>query len=178
MLRLFLAGIAFISSLKIETVRMHAPSAAPDESQNARPFRQVSGKVVVIGMFAFGLLATGVLWLYWELHTRPFRPLQDALAMHYPGAAPRVDGGQRKMHKGTARILRIVMKVEFDPAQDEEQAAGFVRNVAAFVKTKADLSDWDLLEVHLYHLAETELVQRSFRMEPATGTIAPGSDSR
>ncbi len=88
-------------------------SAAPVPP--TRPERRVSGRAMVLGMLAFGTLTTAAMWVYWTLHVGPFRPLQDAIAAAFPHSSPRVDGGQRKMHKGTPKILRIVMRVDFDP---------------------------------------------------------------
>ena len=80
-----------------------------------QPEWRVSGRWMVLGLIAFGVLTTGALWTYWNLHVGPFRPMQDALAVTFPHSSPRVDGGQRKMHKGTPKVLRVVMRVDFDP---------------------------------------------------------------
>src|SRR5918994_583321 len=54
-----------------------ASEMTADAARPAAGPRLVSGKLVVIGMFAFGLFLTGLLFAYWDLHTRPFRPLQE-----------------------------------------------------------------------------------------------------
>jgi hypothetical protein len=59
------------------------------ENQDRGP-RGIPGAWVVTGMFAFGLLATGVLFGYWHFHTAPFQELQMALAEEFPGCSPRV----------------------------------------------------------------------------------------
>ena len=51
-----------------------------EEPRPLPPAARVSGRVVVVAMFLFGITATAGLWGYWTLHTGPFRPLQDALA--------------------------------------------------------------------------------------------------
>ena len=55
-------------------------SEEDEEPRPLPPAARVSGRVVVLAMFLFGITATAGLWGYWTLHTGPFRPLQDALA--------------------------------------------------------------------------------------------------
>ena len=114
----------------------------------------LSGKLVVIGMFAFGILLTGVLYGYWELHTRPFRPLQEALAREIPGSSPRVVGGRHKSHRESApNTLRIIVQVPYDPlaeaqASDRDEMA---RRVVSLARANHDISPYELVEVHLEH---------------------------
>ena len=142
---------------------MTEPSARPDEYSATAP-RELSGKWVVIGVFAFAILMTAGLWLYWKLHIAPFLPLQQALAGRFEDSRPRVEGGQRKLHENTPRILRITMKVEFDP--ESPQADEFAAEVAAFVRAETDLSRYDVLELHLYHpQPEKDIRQRSVEFQ-------------
>lgn len=112
-----------------------------------------TGRRTVLGMFAFGLVMVGLLWTYWELYTRPFRPLQNAIAAAYPGSRPSVIGGQHKSHQpGSPRILRIVLQMpenDFNPVtetgQREERAVHLVR----LAKKTVDLTAYDEIEVHL-----------------------------
>ena len=49
-------------------------------NQAAPPqFKTVSGRWVVIGMLAFGVLATGTLWVYSKLELAPFLPKPAAV---------------------------------------------------------------------------------------------------
>ena len=112
--------------------------------------RVVSGKAVVFVMFAFGSVATGVLWLFWSYHTLPFIPLQKAISAAYPGSAPRVDGGQRKMHADTPRLLWIVMRVNYDPINDKPEAQGTVDRVVAMAHQHVDTAVYDQINVRLF----------------------------
>ncbi len=94
----------------------------------------------VLGLLAFGVLTTTSMWVYWTLHTGPFRPFQDALAAAFPHSSPRVDGGQQKMHKGTPRILRVVMRVDFDPTADSARGEKVVDSVEQIAGQYLDLS--------------------------------------
>ena len=124
------------------------------------------GRWVVLAMFAFGLLATGGMWLYWELHTRPFRPLQEAIVQAFPGSNPRVQGGQAKMHKGTPRILRIVMRVDFDPVSQADRAQQVASQVAALAGRHQDLSGYDRVEIGLFQpLAEQDPRMRTLEFD-------------
>ena len=75
-----------------------------------------------MAMFSLGIVATGTLWFFWNLQLMPFMPLQDALVAEFEGSSPRVDGGRRKGQKGTPKILRVVMRVPFDPTSPEPSA--------------------------------------------------------
>ena len=85
-------------------------------SQHRITRRGISGKVIVGSMFFMGICATTFLYTFWTLHLMPFMPLQEAIVKEFPGSAPRVDGGRKKLHKGTPNVLRIVLKSEVDPS--------------------------------------------------------------
>ena len=84
--------------------------------------RTISGRWMVIGMFAMGITATSLLYAYSTLHLGPFRPLQDAIVAEFPGSAPRVDGGKKRLDDDTPTILRILMKTEIDPLSESEDS--------------------------------------------------------
>jgi len=122
----------------------------------------IPGRWVVMGMFAFGGVLVVMMAIYWHLHTSPFIELQEALAREFEGSRPRVQGGQHKMHQNTPRILRIVMKVDFDPTTDNENAKQVEQQVAALAKKHHDLTTYKTLEIHLFHpIPEKEIKQRS-----------------
>src|SRR5580658_10351763 len=123
----------------------------PDEPSGSRSaVLRVSGRGVVLAMFAFGITATAGLWMYWSMHTGPFRPLQDALAKEFPGSVPRVDGGQRKMRKGRPTILRAVLRVDFDPVTETAKGEQILDRVERLSRQHIDLSGYDVLDVYLY----------------------------
>lgn len=131
--------------------------------------RELPGRWVVVGMFAFGLIATSGLWAYWYLHTAPFRPLQLAIAESIPGSNPRVEGGQRKIHKQTPRILRITVRVEFDPQKDEGRAKEVGAQLEALARKHQDLSHYDLLEMYIFHrIPEERISERVISVELKT----------
>ena len=131
----------------------------------------ISGKSVVISMFVLAIVLIGALYTYWNLHLMPFMPLQEALAAEFDHCSPRVDGGRRKAHKGTPNILRVVMRVPFDPnAEDEETLSLIDKRVDGtleLAKQKVDDFDaYNVLEVHMYQEEkEGELSQNSFERE-------------
>lgn len=86
-----------------------------DHTQPYRPWRR-SGTWMVVIMFAFAFAMIGMMYLYWELHTRPFRPLQIAINERYPNSMPRVMGGKHKSHQPENKAkLRMIIAVDFDP---------------------------------------------------------------
>jgi len=114
----------------------------------------VSGKLVVVGMFAFGLLLTGLLYAYWDLHTRPFRPLQEAIAKSIPGSMPRVIGGKHKSHlRGSLNTLRIIVQVDYNPldASNEARRDELARTILDLVRTHHDVTPYERIELHLEH---------------------------
>lgn len=116
-------------------------------------------------MFGFGLMLATTLYVYLTLHTAPFRPLVEALDERYPGSAPRVDGGKPRVDRPGKAVLRIVMKVPFDPA-DEARAGLFAREVAAFAVGQKPAMTFDAVEVHLYReQPERQLSQRTIRVK-------------
>ncbi len=111
---------------------------------------EISGTLIVAVMFAFGLLATAGLWTYWYYHTQPFIPLQEAISAEFKGSAPRVDGGARKLHKGTPTLLWIIMRVDFRPDLDREKAASVSRRVVELSQEHLDLSAYEQLNIRLF----------------------------
>ncbi len=126
---------------------------------------RVNGRIVVLGMFAFGVVMTSALGLYWEFYTRPFRALQTAIDHEYPGCTPRVIGGRHKSHKtDNPSVLRVIVNVEFDPTvPDSAEAAAMVTHLGELAQHHVDLSDYETLDVHLLQrVPEQENRQQSF----------------
>ncbi|MGH7201843.1 MAG: hypothetical protein ACREJB_14645 [Planctomycetaceae bacterium] len=121
----------------------------PAPSSSKEP-PEISGRWVVLGMFGFAMLLVGAMYVYWHYHRQPFLPLQTALAEEFPDTEPRVEGGRRKKHKGTPQILRITMRVGFNPTEDEQQAAALADRVTAFTTERFDLTGYDELEIHFF----------------------------
>ncbi len=143
------------------------------------PFKAAhSGRWVVLVMFVFAGAIIGTLWIYSDRHTAPFRELTRALAAEFPGSVPKVEGGQRKKHKDTPRILRIILKVTFDPERDDRGAADFAGRVLAFARGHHDMAKYDTVEIHLFQLRpEEEIRQRAFSFPveslPADAAASP-----
>lgn len=132
--------------------------------------QRVSGKLVVVSMFALAFVATGILWVYWNMHLMPFMPLQESLVAEFENSSPRVDGGQRKSHRGTPMILRTVMRVPFDPNDPSEKTQELIAERLTRTRELAtehtQIDEYDLLEVHLYHeIQEDVLSQKTFTKE-------------
>ena len=149
-------------------------TAVPEKPLPARRF--LNGRLVVAAMFLMGFGATGLLYTYWTLHLMPFMPLQEAIVAEFPGSAPRVDGGQRKSHKQTPTILRIVMKSKVDPTSTDADSLEAMKSlrarVAELVEAKVDFPGMDFIELHVYKLLqEKEIREKSHRLD-----LKPGSE--
>ena len=138
--------------------------------------RFLTGPRVVAAMFAMGICATGLLYAYWTLHLMPFMPLQEAIVTEFPGSAPRVDGGRRRLHKETPTVLRIVMKSPIDPTATDANSIdamnGLRKRIAELVEAKVDFPGMNFIELHVYKLLqEKEIREKSWRLD-----LQPNSD--
>jgi hypothetical protein len=134
-------------------------------------FRSLRGRNVVLGMLAFGVLMVLALWLYWEMYTRPFRPLQAAINAEFPGSSPRVVGGRPKSHQDDSpTLLRIIIRVDFDPqTADEAVLQEHVDRLRALAGQHLDLSPYEVLEIHLIQrVPEEQTRQRKFEIPLTT----------
>ena len=113
------------------------------------PDRVVSGRWIVVVILGIGVVASAALWWYTELHRRPFRPLREAIAREFPRSAPKVEGGQRKAHRGTPRILRITLQVEFDPNEDEARTRTMIAVLGRLAREYGQVDQYAVFEVHL-----------------------------
>jgi len=108
----------------------------------------VRGAWVAVGILVLGLVFTAVLWWYTDMHAGPFRELRDAIHAEYPGASPHVEGGQRKIHKGTPKILRITLRVEDDPRSDDELVSQKMDRLVSLADRHHGLRKYDRLDVY------------------------------
>lgn len=130
------------------------------------PRREFAGRHVVAVVFVFAIAVVGVLYGYWRLHVGPFVPLQRAILAEFPESAPRVEGGQRKMHKGTPRVLRIVLKVGFDPRSETVRGDRIVEVLEDLARRHVDWDSYDLFEVHLFEqIPEKSYVSRTIERD-------------
>jgi hypothetical protein len=141
-------------------------AAADDAVSPSRP--GIPGWWVVIGMFALAILATTIIFVYWDLHTKPFRPLTEAIGREFRHSLPKVEGGR---HKGSANTLRVSLRVPFVPIESTPEARKMVNRVVELAREHADLAQFELLEVHLIQLAPEQMaVQKSFEF-PVTRVL-------
>lgn len=114
-----------------------------------RSKQNMSGKAVVIGLALLGILSTWVMFTYWELHTRPFRPLREALGRTFKYSLPQVDGGRRK---GGPETLRIVLRVPFTPLETSVETQQFLHAVADVTRKHINLDQYERFELHLIQM--------------------------
>lgn len=115
--------------------------------------RTVSGSKVVVAMFGLGILSTAALWIYWTKHLEPFMPMQIALNEKFKGASTRIDGGQRKLHKGTPSVLSVRMKIPFDPneAENDSRVQDIADTCVELSRVHVADMQFDEIVVLLYH---------------------------
>lgn len=123
--------------------------------------RSIPGHWVVLGMFVMASVATALIFIYWEMHTRPFRPLTEAVGREFRHSLPKVEGGR---HKQGPMTLRIAMTVRFKPVKGVEETEAVVRRVVELARQHTDVSRFEVLEVYLIQrLPESEAVTESFK---------------
>ena len=113
---------------------------------------EISGKWIVIGMFTFAVAIISVLWIYTVSHRAPFRSLERALKEEFVDSVPKVEGGQRKIHENSSKILRIIMKATFDPSVERDQAERFAQKVISVPRKHHAISQYEILEIHFFKL--------------------------
>lgn len=129
---------------------------------------EFSGSRTVVAMLAVGVLATAVIFIYWDQHTRPFRPLRVAIGSTFEKSRPLVEGGR---NKGGPNTLRIAMTVLFDPVADDDRARETLRQVVELARTHVDLGQYEVLELNLLQFVPQQPVrERSLTVEN------PGAD--
>ena len=109
--------------------------------------RELSGRAIVVGMLTLGVFAVSLLFIYFELNARPFRPLREAIGREFKHSRPNVEGGRPK-GKGPM-MLRISMTVPFDPFLDEERVNSTIARVLAIAREHKDLTSYDEVELNL-----------------------------
>lgn len=120
-----------------------------------------TGRWTVLGMFGFGLVMVGVLWILFEIQTRPFRLVTEALHEEFPDSRPLVQGGVDKKQDGEPNIFRVVLTVSFDPVLEEQKFKDTLKTIRRICEKHHDLSPFDRLEVHLIKpVPEQEPVKR------------------
>ncbi len=138
----------------------------------------MSGRVLIFCMFLFATCVTAGLWTYWELHTRPFRPLTDELGSRFPGSSPRVEGGKHGLHRETPSVLRIIMRVPFSPVQAEEQYQQRLREVLEVTRSISSIEAYEIYEIHFFQqLPELPPVLRTVRLRREAEEFFPESPS-
>jgi len=120
-----------------------------ETDHSTKPPRVKSGRWIVVGMFAFGIFMVGLLWILFEMHTRPFRDVTEALHNAFPDSRPLVQGGKDNKQPGEPSIFRVVLTVEFDPVSEEQQFQETIRSIQAICEQHHDLSPFSRMEIHL-----------------------------
>jgi hypothetical protein len=131
----------------------------------SRPPRTISGRWVVLSMFAFGIVATAGIWVYWKLHLAPFMPLQKALVAEFPKSSPRVDGGWTKNEfKTVPPTLRIVLRVPYPPDERDVRVPATIERVIALAREYVDFAKYEMLEIFLVnYVPEKAPIQHTFK---------------
>ncbi|MBX3447971.1 MAG: hypothetical protein KF777_00340 [Planctomycetaceae bacterium] len=120
----------------------------------------IPGRWVVIGLLLFGALATGGIYVYWNEHSRPFRPLRDAIAYELRGSRPQVEGGTPKEGPPT---LRIAVTARFDPDAEPARTELFKNRVFTLAREKVNVDDYEVFELHLIGvIPESPTIEKSF----------------
>lgn len=145
---------------------------------------------MVIIMFLFAMSMIALMYLYWEMHTRPFRPLQIAINARYPNSMPRVIGGKHKSHQPDSKpTLRIVIAVDFDPTdglprppgtnpEDEDRLTltdtmqvdprveDAYKTLLELANENTDLNEYQVVEIFLEHRRPEKRSRTLFATRP------------
>lgn len=138
--------------------------------------RSVPGRYVVLAMLGLGVVCTAGIWTYWKLELSTFMPLQKAIVAEFPGSSPRIDGGRRR--SADPATLRIVMQVDFTPAEDDPRVAERIARVIELARAHIDFGPYEELHIYLVHrISEKPLEQYEYKrkmsdLAPPSGTAS------
>jgi hypothetical protein len=133
-----------------------------------------SGRWIVLGMIAFGTVATAGIWVYWKLHLAPFLPLQEALVTEFPQSSPRVDGGWTKSEfKKSPPTLRLVLRVPYSPDEEDPRVDATIHRVIALAREHIDLTSYETLEIYLVNYTP-EKAPRQFEFKSKVRDLPGG----
>lgn len=125
---------------------------------------RVSGTAVVLGMLLLGSVATTVMYVYWDLHTKPFRPLTEAIGRTFKNSLPKVEGGR---HKKGPNTLRVALRVPFTPEVDAGRTEETLAVVQDLIRRHQDLAGYDEVQIHLFQMVpEARLKSQRFIYKP------------
>ena len=142
---------------------MSSPSLPPGES--VPRVRRVSGRAVVIGMLLLGVTATVVMFVYWDWHTKPFRPLTESIGRTFRHSLPKVEGGR---HKNGPQTLRISLRVPFSPVTDEAACGETLVTLFRIIRETQDLTGYEDVQIHFFQVLPEEVMKkRQFHFTPA-----------
>lgn len=136
---------------------MNEPQETTLNNSTGAPGLVISGKLLVTGLFVFGGLLTLLMFVYWDLHTRPFRPLRTELRQHFQKMRPVVEGGRSK-GKGPW-TLRITLTVDFPPNEDVKKSDQLAEQIRESVRLRAGLPQMEQLEFTLIHFIPQQIAQ-------------------
>lgn len=139
---------------------------AEEESAVVSPARppRISGTAVVLGMLLLGSVATTVMYVYWDLHTKPFRPLTEAIGRTFKNSLPKVEGGR---HKKGPNTLRVALRVPFTPETDAAKTEETLAVVQDLIRRHQDLAGYDEVQIHLFQMVpEAKLKSKRFVYQP------------
>ncbi len=126
------------------------------EAQEDRATSPGRGRWLIAVMFLFAISVSVGLWTYWELHTRPFRSLTDALGVNFPDSSPRVEGGKHGLHRDIDSILRIVLRIDYNPDLEPKRYENDVVTILQMAANHVELQKYDRCDLHLFRQAPEE----------------------
>lgn len=118
--------------------------------------RGISGWIVVLGMLLAGAAATVVMFVYWDQHTKPFRPLTEAIGRTFKHSLPKVEGGR---HKRGPMTLRIALRVPFSPEADQASAESTLDTICQLIREHQDLAGYEQVQIHVFQMIPEEVAK-------------------
>jgi hypothetical protein len=135
----------------------------------------IPGWWVVLGMLAFGVGTTGSVAVYWNEHTRPFRPLTIALGKEFPKSIPKVEGGR---HKGGPATLRLALRTQFEPQTDDVATQKMVNRIVQLSRETLaaphPFDSFEMLQIYLLQLAPQKTAEHQlfeFKVDELKGDV-------
>ena len=162
------SGYDFLTpdSEKVHELSSSNPNTPEPETSIPSPrFREFPGQLAVVGMFLLGIASTVVIYVYWDQHTKPYRPLTEAIGREFKYSLPKVEGGR---HKKGPVTLRIAMRVPFSPEVDDPAARDTLSKLRGLIRQHTNVNQFERIQIHLIHIVPEETAKtRTFELLPA-----------
>jgi len=140
----------------------------PTHDPDSQP-KLIRGRTIVLGLFIFGLLMSGSLYLFQAVNTFQFADTQNALAKEFPDSRPRVEGGRLKGKQIHPATFRTTLAVSFNPHEEDVRIQKMADRIMEIASQNLNLNEYEQAELHFYQaIPEQKIILREIKRDIKT----------